>query len=252
MSELGWKDAIIQVLMNADVPMHYVDIAQEIADKRLKTKVGATPPASVSATISVSLQNEGDESPFIKVSRGYFTVKNKTAKPELEEIKDETGFLNAFGMYWKREDVSWKNNPKVLGKQQGGSKDVDFCKQKGVYLLHDGSKVIYVGRTTDQTLGTRLYQHTSDRLNGRWDRFSWFGIFSVSDNGDLEKSPPMNLNIDNLIATMEALLIEGLEPPQNRKRGDDFSAVEFLQAPDPEIKKIRMRKFLEELKDKIE
>src|SRR6266542_4289128 len=116
MSELGWKEAIIQVLMNADGPMHYVDIAQEIADKRLKTKVGATPPASVSATISVSLQNEGDESPFIKVSRGYYTVKNKTAKPELEEIKDETGFLNAFGMYWKREDVSWKNNPKVHTK----------------------------------------------------------------------------------------------------------------------------------------
>jgi hypothetical protein len=34
---------------------------------------------------------------------------------------------------------------------------------------------------------------------------------------------------------MEALLIEGLEPPQNRRRGDDFRAVEYLQAEDREL-----------------
>jgi hypothetical protein len=34
---------------------------------------------------------------------------------------------------------------------------------------------------------------------------------------------------------MEAVLIEGLEPRQNRKRGDDFQAVEFLQVEDPAV-----------------
>jgi hypothetical protein len=41
----------------------------------------------------------------------------------------------------------------------------------------------------------------------------------------------------SLIATMEALLIEGLEPPQNRQRGEGFNAVEFIQVKDPEIEK---------------
>lgn len=31
---------------------------------------------------------------------------------------------------------------------------------------------------------------------------------------------------------MEALLIEALEPPQNRKRGDEIRAVEYLQVQD--------------------
>ena len=251
MAELSWKDAITKVLADAKGPMHYTDIAQTIAVKGLKTKVGATPAASIAATISMSFQNEGDKSPFVKVSRGYFSLKDKQLEPILEEERDEAGLLNAFGMYWKRENVIWKNNPKLMGLQQGGSKTVDFCNQKGVYLLHDGSKVNYVGRTTDQPLGTRLYQHTFDRLNGRWDRFSWFGIYSVSDDGRLNETSPSKLDVDNLIVTMEALLIEGLEPPQNRKRGEDFSAVEFLQAPDPEIKKIQMRNLVDKFKETL-
>ena len=56
---------------------------------------------------------------------------------------------------------------------------------------------------------------------------------------------------DNLllvvIATMEAVLIEGLEPRQNRKRGDDFQAIEFNQVEDPEVKNQRRQQLLQEL-----
>ena len=31
------------------------------------------------------------------------------------------------------------------------------------------------------------------------------------------------------VGTMEALLIEGLEPRQNRKREDGFNAIEYIQ-----------------------
>jgi hypothetical protein len=54
-----------------------------------------------------------------------------------------------------------------------------------------------------------------------------------------------------LITTMEALLIEGLEPPQNRKRGDDFRAVEFLQVEDPAIEKSRIVQLMDSLKGKL-
>lgn len=174
----------MKVLAKNGEPMHYTDITQAIATRGLKTKVGATPAASVAAAISISLQSDGDKSPFLKVGRGAYALKptreavaKKTGAPPEEE--DETGFINAFGMYWRRDNVLWTATPKLLGQQQLGSQPVNFWQQKGVYLLHDGSKVVYVGRTTDQPLGVRLKQHTSDRLNGRWDRFSWFGVFLV-------------------------------------------------------------------------
>jgi hypothetical protein len=256
MPELGWKEAIVKVLEEASEPMHYVEISEAMTTDGLRTTIGATPAASVAATISMSMRDQGERSPFVRVSRGLYAlrraadVSSALAPPLVEE--DETGFVNAFGMYWKRSSVLWKRtSPQLFGQQQVGSEPVDFCQQNGVYLLHDGSKVIYVGRTTDQPLGVRLKQHTFDRLSGRWDRFSWFGIFSVTESGGLSTAPPDTFNVTNLISTMEALLIEGLEPPQNRKRGDDFSAVEFLQVEDPEIQRSQTLQLIDELKSKL-
>lgn len=139
-------------------------------------------------------------------------------------------------MYWDREKVLWER-PKLLGCQQIGSTQVDFASQFGVYMLHDRREVLYVGRTTDQSFGTRIKEHTINRLNGRWDRFSWFGVYPVREDGSLDTSAQPNYSLTNLITTMEALLIEGLEPRQNRKRGDGFQAIEYLQVEDPEIRK---------------
>jgi hypothetical protein len=256
MKQLAWRDAIIKVLPKDGEPMHYTEIAEAIVAAGLKTEVGATPAASVAGAISLSGSNEGEASPFVRVSRGYYALRQKQADaapvaiPQAED-EDESGFVNAFGMFWRRDKVLWKSMPQLLGQQQAASQAVDFCQQKGVYLLHDGNKVIYVGRTTDQALGVRLKQHTYDRLNGRWDRFSWFGIFSVEENGSLSAAPPDVFNLENLIATMEALLIEGLEPPQNRRRGDDFSAVEFLQVEDPELEKSQILQLMDGLKKKL-
>jgi hypothetical protein len=44
-----------------------------------------------------------------------------------------------------------------------------------------------------------------------------------------------------LIPALEAVLIEAMEPRQNRKRGDDLAAVEFIQRVDPEIEKKRIK-----------
>jgi hypothetical protein len=127
----------------------------------------------------------------------------------------------------------------------------DFANQVGVYLLHDSRNVVYVGRAMDQPLGRRLFQHTTDRLNGRWDRFSWFGIYGAKDDGSLDVSEPAKFSTVLLIATMEALLIEGLEPPQNRKRGDDFRAVEFLQVLNPSIQKSKVEALIDDFKTKL-
>jgi hypothetical protein len=154
-------------------------------------------------------------------------------------------------MYWARNSIVWSANPSLLGQQQSGAKPVNFTNQRGVYLLYDDRDVIYVGRATDQGLGKRLFQHTVDRLASRWNRFSWFGLWRVTQNGDLEEMSPRPLPADIIVTTMEALLIEGLEPPQNRRRGDDFRAVEYLQAEDPELEKRRMMSLLAEMSAKL-
>jgi hypothetical protein len=122
----------------------------------------------------------------------------------------------------------------------------------GVYLLYDDRNLIYVGRATDQGLGRRLFQHTVDRLASRWNRFSWFGFWRVTQNGNIEEPSPRPLPADLIVTTMEALLIEGLEAPQNRRRGDDFRAVEYLQAEDPELEKRRMMSLLAEMSSKLD
>jgi len=139
-------------------------------------------------------------------------------------------------MFWRKEAVEWVARPKLLGMQQIGATPVDFCEQLGVYLLYDGREVIYVGRTTDRPLGKRLYEHTIDRMSARWDRFSWFGLLPVSSGGKIG-SLPETYSAAKLIPALEAILIEALEPRQNRKRGDGLTAVEYLQVVDPAIEK---------------
>ncbi|MFO1355229.1 MAG: GIY-YIG nuclease family protein [Gammaproteobacteria bacterium] len=153
-------------------------------------------------------------------------------------------------MFWRRDAVQWAATTKLLGVQQLGATPVNFNTQLGIYLLYDGREVIYIGRTTDRPLGRRLYEHTLDRLAARWDRFSWFGLLPVSDSGHLQALPKVYESAV-IIPALEAILIEALEPRQNRKRGDDLSAVEFMQLEDPEIKKKRVRASLEAALDKM-
>jgi hypothetical protein len=57
-------------------------------------------------------------------------------------------------MFWSRDRVLWTQKmPSLLGEQVSGSKGVNFTLQAGVYLLHDESRVVYVGKAVDQGLG---------------------------------------------------------------------------------------------------
>jgi hypothetical protein len=96
------------------------------------------------------------------------------------------------------------------------------------------------------TMAARLLAHTIDRLGGRWDRFSWFGLRNVGPTGELiDAALPWNQTV--VVETFEALLIEALEPPLNRRRGDNFSGVEYLQVADPEIEKSHQRRVIDQL-----
>jgi hypothetical protein len=251
---MTWKEAIVKVLEEANEPLHYREITEEILSRGMKKSVGATPSATVNALITSSLKNEKEKSRFVRVSKGVFSLKEKlnseyfgSSKTDSQDLdEDESEIIQAFGMFWKRSDVLWRRTPKLLGIESLGADPVDFSEQRGIYLLYDGREVVYVGRSTDRPLGRRLYEHTIDRLSGRWDRFSWFGFRPVSETGLLGEIREM-YNSELIISMLEAVLIEAIEPRQNRRRGDDLEGVEYLQARDPEIEKKRLKTMIDKL-----
>lgn len=260
--ELTWREAIDKVLGAATSPLHYKEIADKIIAEGLRESLGATPAATVNAQISSSIKHDGPKSPYVRVAKGTFALAMRAAASpqvkdkltptveESDESEEQYEIVSSFGMFWRRDCIQWAATPKLLGMQQLGATPVDFNKQLGIYLFYDGREVIYIGRTTDRPLGRRLYEHTLDRLAARWDRFSWFGLLPISDSGQLGNLPD-TYEAAKIIPALEAILIEALEPRQNRKRGDDLSAAEFIQREDPEIHKKRVKASLEAAIEKM-
>lgn len=265
--EKSWTDAIKKVLGESKSPLHYAEISEQILSRGYYATDGATPAASVNAQISASIKHDSARSPFLRVGKGIYTLKSlpevaviPLSKSDAKQKKAETlaeldvelseSIIHSFGMYWQRDLIVWRNDPKMYGKQQAASKPVDFGKQKGIYILYDHHTVVYVGRAIDRPLGKRIFEHTIDRLGSRWNRFSWFGLLDVTQEGNLRETA-LNTSLASLVGTLEALLIEALEPPQNRKRGDDFSAIEYIQDIDPELKEKEIQNTLRTIEQKM-
>ena len=58
---------------------------------------------------------------------------------------------------------------------------------------------------------------------------------------------PATYPAEKLVPALEAILIEALEPRQNRKRGDDFAAVEYSQKTDPDIDKRKAKALIDRI-----
>ncbi|MEZ5065906.1 MAG: HTH domain-containing protein [bacterium] len=260
--ELSWARAIVEVLRTEGSSMHYSDITDSVVERGLRTSLGATPANTVNAVIHESIHRLGNESPFVKVGRGEFILREHFSEPADDvdspqtdstiELQEDATVVRAFGMYWRRDRVAWTSRPAILGVQSKGADAVDFCDQIGVYLLHDRRDIVYVGRASERPLGRRIQEHTFDRLEGRWDRFSWFGLRAVTSDGRLLVPPEGLIGPDAIITALEALLIEALEPPQNRRRGDTFKAIEYLQHEDPEVRRRRNAALLRDIERSLE
>lgn len=260
MEELKWKEAIEKVLEEEKKALHYTDIAELVAERGYRASLGATPQDTVSANLTTDINTNKEKSKFAKVDKGIYILRKflddssqlLTDEPTQKEKPERFRIINSFGIYWNRNLVHWKSTPDLLGVQQIGATDVNFRDQIGVYLLHDNRETIYVGQAIEQPLGQRLKNHITDRLSGRWDRFSWFGFHPVSENGKLQSLTKFdNLSIQDLGNILEAILIESIEPRQNRKQGNLFSGIEYLQVESPEIKKKKKEELIRELTDKL-
>jgi hypothetical protein len=260
--ELTWNQAIQKVLKNSSEPMQVNEITEQIIADELRTKLGATPARTVGAQITDSIKKKGDLSPYIRVAKGTYTLNSFSKKDnnihldadkiidEKTNIENDENIISSFGMFWRREEIDWLSQSKLLGMQGIGADTIDFSKQIGIYLLYSGKEIIYVGRSVDRPISRRLYEHTIDRLSARWDTFSWFGLLPLTDEGKLQ-TLPSKFDSNKIIPLLESILIEALEPRQNRKRGDNFSDIEYLQKTDPLIEKKRIQATISSVMDKL-
>jgi hypothetical protein len=267
MPELTWKKAIIKVLEEEKKALHYTDIAELIADKGFRMSFGATPQDTVSAQMTTDINKKGEKSVFAKVDKGIYILRkflgNEAQKLILDNEEENGGakdnkkvrfkIINSFGIYWDRYLVHWKNSiPDLFAIQQKGAEAINFKEQIGIYLLHDTRETIYIGQAIKQTLGKRLKDHTTDRLGGRWDRFSWFGFYPVNNSGNLKTDIKLeNIHIEHLGDLLEAILIESIEPRQNRRQGNLFNGIEYLQQEAPELKDKKMKQTIQDLTEKF-
>jgi len=240
-ANLSWKVAILRVLAEAGEPLHYGEITTRIFQQGLKSTSGATPKATVNQTITSSIANEGSESPFKRTARGMYALREvEVGAPAsgTDEVSDDgTNPIEAFGYYWGRDWVRWQTSPRLYGRQDPRANRVDLADQQGVYLLHDARGTIYVGQTASLGLGRRIARHHFGRLASRWKWFSWFGLRPVDNRGNLG-DPAATTTTAQLIDLMEALLIETIEPRQNRQAGQGMGD-EYLQADDPKYDRRR-------------
>ncbi len=170
--------------------------------------------------------------------------------------------IKAYRQYWNPDIVDWgKQGPSNKGKLHGDVKfkdnkaiAIDFWNAKGIYVLFDRFKCIYVGKALESSIGNRLRSHLSDRLAGRWDMFSFFTVSTINkttkntrDTNDLgHRQVPRSV----VVNSFEALAILVADPSLNRKREKFSDAMEAIQSKQPNPR--TERNYYEEIVKKLD
>ena len=250
-TEITWVQAVLHILGEATEPMSCGDIAEEILGRGLKTTVGKTPSDTVAGAIS-RMRSQGTAD-IIKVRPGFYQLVPQSDAPRVDETDelDATDAVDnlavaAYGLHWERGKVDWSTR-RLLGYDIDPNPEqaINFADQQGVYLLHSWQSVVYVGKTTARAGGlfNRLQWHHQRQVwSGKWERFSWFGIRRVNENGEMDDGPD-TASKEVVSALMEAVLIETLRPSFNQQQGSYMGTL-YRQAVDPNIAMAQARALL--------
>lgn len=166
--------------------------------------------------------------------------------------------IRVYGQFWNPNTVDWgtvgagnKGHLKGRVRIKQAWHTIDFWDAKGIYVLHDQFRPVYVGKAWSVELGKRLRDHLTDRHAGRWDMFSWFSTSTVNTtNPGVRKPGQRQLKPETVVDTLEALAILIADPPLNRRRESITDAAEAEQVQTPHPKSIR--DYLEEILKKLE
>lgn len=152
--------------------------------------------------------------------------------------------ISSVGFFWRKDHVFWgagSSPGKLLGvpAKNVTAGPIDFREQSEIYVLYSEYKPIYVGQCGlgNPKLLKRLKQHRIDDLAERWDRFSWFGIRRVKQNGELSAEiSAVHPSIASVLNHVEGVLIHAMEPPMNGQRGRFGSRViRYVQKRDERL-----------------
>lgn len=151
--------------------------------------------------------------------------------------------IETYGLFWDATNVAWDiggNKRAIWGTPawQKRAEPVNFATQVGIYVLFSGHKMIYVGQVGSgrATLFGRLRRHRHDHLSGRWDRFSWFGLRAVKDNGTLGTIRKIKRSQHSAILNqMEAVLVAAAEPVLNKQGGRFGRRRRYVQIRDERL-----------------
>jgi hypothetical protein len=75
----NWLDAIIKVLSESEIPLHYIRIADLIIERNYYKTNGVSPKNAVNTLLAVSVRYD-PKSPFLRVGRGIYTMKKLPPK----------------------------------------------------------------------------------------------------------------------------------------------------------------------------
>ena len=236
-SEMIWNEAIHTVLKDhIGEEMSSGDISRAIMDAGYRTSLGKTPQNTVGARMSQLMQDYG----VIRTRRGFYmmprpndAVRNETDGELDPASTSKTVKIEAYGIHWERSKVNWAAQ-RILGYDTDPLEAIDFSNQQGVYVLYDWNSVVYVGQTNRLNSGLfeRLQYHNRKQdWEAGWERFSWFGIRQVNEDGEIVDGPEFASKsvVSELI---EAVLIETLHPAFNKQYGRHMGAL-YRQAIDP-------------------
>ncbi|MFP4645766.1 MAG: winged helix-turn-helix domain-containing protein [Candidatus Woesearchaeota archaeon] len=86
----SFKLAAIKILRNEKKPLHYEEITNKAIEKNLVETTGETPSASMNAQISLDIKAKKEQSAFIRVKRGIYSLNPNFSKGEEKvEFKEE-------------------------------------------------------------------------------------------------------------------------------------------------------------------
>lgn len=227
----SWQEAVLTVLRDAGVPLHYTEVERRIMEQELRPRI-ANSQATTNATLRELLNRSGRNGVReIYNQRGWYALalvaeefNKKLREEELAARNSSTIRVEAFGLFWQRSLADWDTGPHLFGQQSKDSIAVDFADQDGIYMLHDGREVMYVGKTFTPAANYGLYRrlkdhHEDPRKTVYWDAFSWFGFKPVAADGRLLQASE-HATLESVIDLIEAIFIETLMPRLNQQSGE--------------------------------
>lgn len=227
----SWREAVLKVLREADGPLHYTEVERRIMDRELRPRI-ANSQAATNGAIRELLSRSGQNGTReIYNQKGWYAlasvgdhINQKLREEELAASSSGTIRVEAFGLFWQRNLIDWDAGPYLLGQQSKYAIEVDFADQDGLYILHDGREVMYVGKTFTPTADYGLYRrlkdhHEDPRKTVYWDAFSWFGFKPLAADGRLLPAAE-HATLESVIDVIEAVFIETLLPRLNQQSGE--------------------------------